>query len=635
MNKEKIKIVIILMLIVASIAIYWPVQNYVFINIDDPQYVFENPHVLSSLSLENIGWAFTTTDAGSWHPLTWLSLMLDHQLFMLNAGGYHWNNLILHIISTILLFLILNKMTGSLRRSCFVAALFALHPLHVESVAWIAERKDVLSTVFWMLTMYVYLFYLNRQTVLSYLSVLLVFVLGLMAKPMLVTLPFVLLLMDYWPLQRFHFELRMRDLKQKRKLEIISTGEGNSVSRIILEKIPLIILSVIFSVIAFIAQSTAVVSLKDISVLSRISNALVSYVEYIKKMFVPVNLAVFYPEPAAWPLWQVLMCLIVLTGITLIVVFYIKKYQYLAVGWFWYLGTLVPVIGIIQVGLQSMADRYTYIPLIGLFVIISWGLSDLTRQWKRGKIIFTSVAIAIIGVMMVLTSYQIRHWESNISLFSHALAVTSRNYVAHTGIAGALIEANKIDEGIEHYYKAIEIKNNYPVVYYQLGYTLATKGYYNKALDNYYIALQLDPNSFHTHYFLADLLSYLNRSDEAIFHYLKAAQLRPDYARIHYILGNLLSKKGENRKAINEYYEALRLKPDLVEGRSNLAMLLLSDGKTDEAISQLKEAIRLQPEYANAHYCLAKALKRKGLLVESNLHYKEAIRLNQVVKDRK
>ena len=635
-NTNYTKLAGCLLLVIITMLVYWTLQNHEFIHMDDNAYVFSNIHVQSGLIFENIKWAFTSTDASFWHPLTWLSLMLDYELFKLNAGGYHWTNLLLHIISTVLLFLVLNKMTGSVWRSGFVAALFALHPLHVESVAWIAQRKDVLSGVFWMLTMHVYLAYTSRPNFRRYFLILLVFVLGLMAKPMLVTLPFVLLLLDYWPLNRFTFELKQEGENKRRKLNIVPIGEGNTISRLILEKVPLIVLSIIFSVIVFITEQkdSALASLDSLSLFARISNALVSYVEYISKMIIPVNLAVFYPHPGTWPLWQVLLCLAVLISITYIVIFYIKKYPYLAVGWFWYLGTFVPVIGLVQVGSHAMADRYTYIPLIGLFVIIAWGLFDLTKECKYGKTIFSSIGVFIIATMMVMTSIQVSYWKNSISLFSHAIEVTNGNYMAHCSIGAAFLSKNKTDEAIEHYSAAVKFRNDYALAYYGLGFAHEIKKNYDKSLFAYVSALNISPNYFEVHYQMANLRIKMDRIDEAIFFCRKAIALRPDTAEPHNTLGNLYTREGKDDAAIGEFKIALKLAPEHAGIHNNLAMVYMHQERINEAIIHFQEAIRLQPEYANAHFYLAKVLKRKRLYVTSRYHYREAIRINPEYKDK-
>jgi protein O-mannosyl-transferase len=579
MIEQKSKLIVVLILIIATIAIYWPVQNYEFIKFDEEQYVTKNLHVQAGLSLENVKWAFTTTEAHFWHPLTWLSLMLDYQLFKLNAGGYHWTNLLLHLISTILLFLVFNKMTGSVWRSGFVAALFALHPLHVESVAWIAERKDVLSGVFWMLIMYAYLAYVNQSSLWRYSLMLLVFVLGLMAKPMLVTLPFVLLLLDYWPLHRFTFELKEAGENKRRKLNVVPIGKGNTISHLILEKIPLIVLSILFSIIAFIVQrsASAVSSLDSLSILARVSNASVSYVEYISKMLVPVNLAIFYPHPGTWPLWQVFLCLVVFINFTFIVIFCIKKYPYLAFGWFWYAGTLIPVIGLVQVGSQAMADRYTYIPCIGLFVAIAWGLFDLTKKRRKGKAIFRIISVLIIAIMMVITSIQVGYWKNSISLYSHAIEVTNNNYLANNNLGAYLINIGD----------------------YKQAYFYITK------------AIQIKPNYVDAHRNLVKIFVQEGKREKAINHLKEAIKINSDYTDAIIRLADVLAEDKRFEEAVDQYKELLTYDPVDYEALNNLGVVLAQTGKTDDAITLLRKALYLKADYIDAKRNLGILLKQK------------------------
>jgi Tfp pilus assembly protein PilF len=432
------------------------------------------------------------------------------------------------------------------------------------------------------------------------------------------------------------FELKQEGENKRRKLSVVPIGEGNTVSRLILEKVPLIVLSIIFSVIVFITEhkDSALASLESLSLFARISNALVSYVEYISKMIVPINLAVFYPHPGTWPLWQTLLCLAVLISITYIVIFYIKKHPYLAVGWFWYVVTLVPVIGLVQVGSHAMADRYTYIPLIGLFVIIAWGLFDLTKKERKGKTIFSAISVLIIAIMMVSTSIQVSYWKNSITLFSRAIEVTDGNYMAHFSIGSAFLSKNKIDDAIEHFSAAVKFRNDYALAHYGLGFAQEIKKNYDKALSSYVNALNIDQNYFDVHYRMANLLLKMNRIDEAIFFCRKAIALKPNTAEPHNTLGNIFAQEGKDDEAINEFRIALKLMPEHAGIHNNLAMVYMHQDKVDEAIIHFREAIHLQPEYANAHFNLAKALKIKGLSAESKQHYQEAIRINPEYKDK-
>jgi protein O-mannosyl-transferase len=465
-------------LALTTIAVFYRVCTYDFVNYDDPGYVYKNPDIQNGITPEAIKWAFTNGYACFWHPLTWLSYMLDWQLFGSKAGGYHLTNLIFHIANTLLLFTVLKQMTRRLWPSAFVAALFALHPLHVESVAWIAERKDVLSTFFWMLTMWAYLRYVKHPSVTRYLLALLAFAFGLMAKPMLVTLPFVLLLLDYWPLGRVSF-------KQRRIYYLIR------------EKFPFIILSAIFSVIVFLTEQSggALPSLAAVSIKFRIFNVLISYVNYIEKMVWPSRLAIYYPHSdSSISIPYAVISAILLLAVTIFILRFAKKYRYLVTGWFWYLGTLVPVIGLIQIGSFAMADRYTYITLTGLFIIIAWGAPDLLSGWRYKKIVLTLSALLIILAMSICTHFQLRYWRNSITLFQHDLDVTGDNYIAHICIAEPLFEQSRFDEATVHLTEALRLDPNSVRAHYDLGQVLVQKGKVNEAIEHFEKVLQLAPD---------------------------------------------------------------------------------------------------------------------------------------------
>jgi len=636
-NKNaNIKLIICLALIITTIAVYWNLQHHEFVHMDDNAYVFANMNVQTGLNPASVKWAFTSIEAAFWHPLTWLSLMLDYELYGLNAGGYHWTNLLLHTISTVLLFLVLNLMTGSLWRSGFVAALFALHPLHIESVAWVAQRKDVLSTVFWMLTMYAYLIYVRRPGFWRYFIVMVVFVLGSMAKPMLVTLPFVLLLLDYWPLRRFTFAPVPQVQEIDAYQEKAKSGQGGTILLLVVEKVPLIALSIAFSVIVLITENkgAAIASFHELSFFARLGNALVSYLTYLYKMIIPINLAVFYPHPLTWPGWQVLSCFLVLSSITAIVVFYLKRFPYLAVGWFWYLGTLVPVIGLVQVGSHAMADRYTYIPLIGLFVILAWGFFDLALKWKKGRVIFSSFACLILCALAAASVFQLRHWENSLTLFKHALAATKGNYLAHSSIGAALLSKNKIDEAITHYLAAVKLRRDYALAYFGLGYSYYLKENYPQALFNYTQALKIDPDYFNVHYQLSHLLLKMNRLNEAIEHCRRAIALKPDFSASYTVLGNIYLHQRNYEQAIQEYRRSLKLLPEQAGVHHNLALALLHQNKIAEAAIHFEQALQLEPQYANAHFYLAKILNSQGRKKDALYHHLQAIKINPVYQEK-
>jgi Flp pilus assembly protein TadD len=606
---------ICLALVVAVFAVFWQVHTHDFVNFDDQEYVTDNPHVRAGLTVQGTAWAFTTFDAGNWHPLTWLSHMLDCQLFGLNPAGHHLASVVLHLANTLLLLLILHRMTGALWRSALVAALFAIHPLHVESVAWVAERKDVLSTLFWLLTIWAYLGYVKRPSPGRYLLVLFAFACGLMAKPMVVTLPFVLLLLDYWPLARMDRGLP-HDGEDLQPHAARGSGEHPvTLLRLLWEKVPLLALSAVSSVVTFIAQRSggAVEILDVVPVESRLGNALVSYVKYIGKMLWPNHLAIFYPHPGdSPPWWQTAGAALLLTCITLLVVREAQRRPHLITGWLWYVGTLVPVIGMVQVGGQAMADRYTYVPLIGLFVVVAWSLADLAKTWRYGRLASVVAVGATLSVLTICTWKQVRYWGNSLTLFEHALRVTTNNFVAENNLANALVSQNRLQEAIPHYARAIEIKPTHVEAYNNMGVLLASQGRFREASAYYLRALELKPDSAETHNNLGVALVQLGKVEEATLHYLKATKLKPDYAEAHNNLGNALAEQGRLREAVPYFEKALILNPSYPQAHNNLGVALARQGRLEEAILHFKKALQLKPDFAQASDNLALALDEAG-----------------------
>ena len=590
-------VLICLCIVTATLAVYWQVSRHEFINFDDTQYITENRHVQAGLNAESITWAFTSTRASNWHPLTWLSHMLDYQLFGLDPGRHHLTNVFFHIANTLLLFLILNKMTGESWRSGFVAALFALHPLHVESVAWAAERKDVLSTFFWMLTMWSYVRYVERSTVSRYLPVILFFAFGLMAKPMLVTLPFVLLLLDYWPLGRIQLG------------EAGKPWQSSFDFRLVWEKIPLFALAAASCVATFLAQQKggAMAPLQHYSIDARISNALVAYIAYIWKMIWPFQLAILYPHPSHIPLWQAGSACLVIVMIFVLAVRSIKRRPYFTVGWLWYVGTLVPVIGLIQVGEQAMADRYTYVPLIGIFIVIAWGVPELARRWRGSRIGLGTAATALLAFLTVATWFQIRYWTDSITLFEHTLDVTDDNYVAHYSLGIALASRGKFTDAIRHYEDALHIAPNSAQTHNNLGAALAEQKKFSDAIHHYSEALRIAPSYFDAHYNLGLALVSQRRFDDAVHHYSEALRIEPYDVDAHNNLGNLLGKLGRTREAYGHFRKALQMDPDNSTLHYNFGNIYKIDKKLDEAIQQYQEALAIQPDYTAAMNNLARA----------------------------
>jgi tetratricopeptide (TPR) repeat protein len=620
------------LLALATLAVFLPVARQGFVNYDDSDYVSENPHVQSGLKWENIIWAFKTGHASNWHPVTWLSHMLDCQLFGQKAGPQHLISVGFHIANTLLLFVLLRRMTGALWRSALVAALFALHPLHVESVAWISERKDVLSAFFFLLTLWAYVRYVEcrrqkaegsntehatRHTphaTAFYLLSLFLFALGLMSKPMLVTLPFVLLLLDCWPLQRFHIENQQSKIKNLLPL--------------LLEKLPFFALAALSSLITFIVQRKGGAVSTSLSLGVRIANALVSYIRYIGKLFWPKNLSVLYPYPGHWPAWQVIVSAVLLLAVSGAVILAARKRPWLAVGWLWFCGTLVPVIGLVQVGIQSMADRYTYVPSIGLFIMLAWGLDELVpvRPWRSSALAIGTASL--LAACAFLTERQIRFWRDSEALFRHAVRVTRDNYLAYNNLGFYLSGQGRSAEAMENYRLSLKINPAYEDALNNLGYALAGQKKYSEAIPLYEAALRIRPNHAEVHNNLGNALSETGKIDDAINHYLIVLRQKPDHADAHNNLGIALAMKGKLDEAIAHFHEAIRCKPSYASAHSNLGNALAVQHKLDEAIREYRESLRLKPDDAQAHNNLGNALAEQGKVEDAIGHYREALRLN-------
>ena len=563
------RLAISLFLVTITFLAYCQVLDFEFTNYDDDVYVTENPHIKNGLTRESVIWAFTTSHHANWFPMTWLSHILDYQFYGLNPKGHHLTNLLFHIASALILFIVLLRMTGALWQSCFVAALFALHPLNVESVAWVAERKNVLSTFFWLLTMWAYIHYVEKPGIKRYGLVALFFALGLMSKPMLVTLPFVLLMMDYWPLKRLEFG------QEKGNDEITGEYKGKRLNiwRLIREKIPLFLLAAGSGIATFIVQKSggALQGMEVNSLSARLTNAMVSYLEYLKKTVWPEGLAVFYPHLGnALAVWKGILCGMVLVGITAVAIKVIRKTPYLAFGWFWYLGTLVPVIQIVQTGPHAMADRYVYVPLIGIFIIIAWGLPELMAKWRHRDKVLIILAGIFIPTLMVMTWIQVSHWKSSITLFKHAIRVTDKEYpgfaIVYNNLGDALLAERKNEEAISHFQTAIKLNPDHTKAHYNLGVVLQQKG----------------------------------NTNEAISHYKMAIKLNPDFAEAYNNLGNALLAEQKTEEAISHFQTAIKIKPDYADAYNNLGVALFNAKMTEEAITYYKEAIRIQPDFAAA-----------------------------------
>jgi Flp pilus assembly protein TadD len=593
--------VVLIMLVVGTTCVYWPTRTSDFISFDDNAYVAENPHVRSGLSKDGIHWAFNFADKDKtyWHPLTWLSHMLDVHLFGMNPGQHHFSNVLIHIANTLLLFLLLHWMTGALWRSAIVAALFAVHPINVDSVAWISQRKNVLSTLFWMLTLGGYVFYTHKPNLFRYLLVVIAFIFGLLAKPMLVTLPFVFVLIDYWPLKRLVIGKSVRDWLKPNYL-------------LILEKVPLLILSglSVYLSSASVQKMSNIISLESVDINLRISNALISYPKYLAKMLWPSKLAVFYPYPNTVPLWQLMGSSALLTGITIGVIWLLRRYPYLTVGWLWFIGTMVPVIGLVQVGLwPAIADRWAYVPFIGLFIMIAWGGKEVVCRWQI-KPVFMAFAAGILLLALTMTSRtQVGVWANSITLYSHTLRVTENNFRMNNNFALALAEAGRYEQSLVHMRAALDKRPNNPDYINNLGYVLMEQGRYEEAIRNFERAIKLNPRKWRVHQNLATVLMQTDQANEAVSHYHIALDLAPDNKKVLNDLANAMVRQGRITDALPYYSKALSRDPNDPEIHNNFGVALIQMGRFEKAVNHFRKALQLKPDYAAANENLRKAVK--------------------------
>jgi protein O-mannosyl-transferase len=601
---------ICVLLLLATLAVYAQVRDHAFLNIDDPAYVTLNKHVSAGFTRDSIAWAFTSTADANWFPLTWLSLMLDAQLFGLSPASFHLTSVFVHILSTLLLFIFLKCATNARWPSAFVAFLFALHPLHVESVAWVAERKDVLSGFFFFSTLCAYLLYARRPGPLRYSLVFLLLCLGLMSKPMLVTLPFVLLLLDFWPLNRARSDARFP-------------------LSLIVEKLPLFALSVISSWVTWFAQSNggAVAPFDKYPFGLRLENAIVAYAVYIAKTLWPSNLAVLYPYPAL-PLWQVAFGALILAALSLAALLAWRRRPYLAVGWLWYLGTLVPVIGLVQVGSQSRADRYMYLPLVGLAIMLAWTLDDLVRHRPQVKRTVAALAAIACTACLTLTWLQIQNWKDSETILLQALAVTHDNAFAHINLAQLYLDQGRFQEALSHSQTAVRLVPDSAEAHMNLAGAFGNTGNPAASEEHYRQALRLQPKSLNAHSWLGVALMQQGRTAESLREEQIAVQLAPESSIARDNLGRLLVSLGRIDEAIPQYTEAVRLEPDDPELHCHFGIALGNAQKIDEAIREFNEALQLKPAYADAHFNLAIALAQQGALDAAIGHFNEVLRLD-------
>ena len=587
-----------LFLILAIVMVYGQVGYFDFVDFDDGLYVTKNVYVQKGLSVEGFVWAFTTSHAGSWYPITWLSHMLDFELYGLNPAGHHYTNIAFHIANTLLLFFILFRMTGALWKSAFVAALFAVHPLHVESVAWVSERKDVLSTFFGLLTIGAYYRYIKASEFKNYLLVIIFLCLGLMSKPMLVSFPFVLLLLDFWPLKRIRFKNKY-DLQHEGSTDYGSKG----IFQLIVEKIPLFILAAIQCILTFFIQRSGgvVVSLEALPLKTRIANALISYVSYFFKTIWPHNLSYYYPYSiGSFSVWQICGAALLITSSILGAIHLSRQYPYVLVGLFLYFGTLVPVIGLVQVSDQAMADRYTYIPLIGLFIVVVWGVPDILKKWPYRKIFLFVSAIIILSALTIRAFFQASHWKNSIALFENAVKINENNHHALNNLVTALIDNGNYDEAFLYLNRALKMDPQKAYLRMNLANVLFLQSKPDEAISKYREILQTDTKNADVNYNLAYVMSTQGRLDKAVLLYKETLKIDPEYAKAHYNLGDIYLDQGKITEAFMHYAETIKIKPDYVQAYNKIGLIMFKQGKFNKARVFFSKAIQIDPNYSEA-----------------------------------
>lgn len=570
MNQKKVYTVVLLLIIISLAAFGRIIGNH-FINLDDPGYITRNHVVQNGLNLQNIKWAFTTTYLAFWHPLTWISHMLDWTLFGSYAGGHHLISLLLHIGTVLFLFLFLNRTTKNIWPAAFAAAFFALHPLRVESVAWAAERKDVLSMFFGMTSVYAYASYADHMKAARYFLCLILFAFSLMSKPMMVTLPFLLLLLDYWPLDRW-----------PKSVTVSRESVRAPMSRILWEKVPFIVLAVIFSVIVFHAEKTAgaVSSVETLSLLTRTSNAIVTYVTYLGKIFWPVNLIVFYPYDFFIPLSKIIISAIILVFITVAVFYCVKKLPFLFVGWFWYLGTLVPMIGLVQVGKHGMADRYTYLPSIGIAILIAWGIPLLFKRKEKLKTFLIPASVSILAMLSFLTWLQCGYWKNSFTLYNHASRIMKNDDVARQNRGADFTELGQYQQ--------------------------------QREIQEYNRVIRLDANNVEAYFNRGIAYSKIGQFENAVRDYTEAIRLKPDYAEAYNNRGNIYGQHGQYQLAIADFNKVIDLRPDHIKTYNNRGLAYSEMGQFQKAIADFDKAIQLKPDYINVYTNRAEAYLKLG-----------------------
>jgi len=612
-NNRNIQLLVCATLAVITVWAFGNVRTADFVTIDDPTYVSENLIVQQGLTGENLKWAFSTFYFNNYHPLVWLSYMTECQFFGPHPAVFHLLNLALHVANTLLLCVLLLRITSAFWASAIVAALFGLHPLHVESVAWISERKDVLSTLFGLLTLWVYYEYTVAKRLRWYVGAITLFTLGLLSKAMLVTLPFALLLVDLWPLQRLHLNSArwMSDLR-----------------RLIIEKTPFFVLSAVASYIAYVAQSDSVADIQGLPLSNRIENAVVSYARYLQKTFWPADLAVFYPHPGEWPVaWAVGAGIFVL-GVSVAAVAAIRKRPYLFVGWFWFVGTLVPVIGLVQIGSQSIADRYFYLPSIGLFVAIVWSAREFIQLRRIPAPVVAVAVIITVASCTVITRRQVNYWQNSYALFTHAEKVSPPNTVVLNNLADLLILDGRLDEAQKKLTAALKLDPENQFSWGNLGTISLKQGHFDQAMEAFQKGLRINPNSPELNFNMGLTLTFKRHLSDSIPYYQRAIAAQPTYLDAYMQLGNVLVSLSAPASAVTNYVAAIRIKPDFAPAHYNLGTIYTEAGRPEDGVNHLQQAVRLNPDYSDAHRQLGVALLRMGNPAQARQHLEQALTLN-------
>ena len=612
------------MLLIAAVtlAVYSQTRDFGFISYDDPIYTTGNQMVQGGFTLDGIVWAFTeaTAHTNYWAPLTWISFLIDHELYGMDPGGFHLTNMLLHIVNAVLLFTTFRYLTGRLWESFFLAFFFAVHPLHVESVAWISERKDMVSTLFWILTIRAYAHYVRQPNFWRYGAMFFLFLCCLMGKPMGVTLPFVLLLMDYWPLDRY---ARYR-----------SGAAGlpwRHLIRLAWEKGPLFLVIAVVVPLTYYTQHAegALPSYADISILQRLETSLVGYAVYILKTFWPLNLGILYPYPESLPLWQPLAAAALLIAITGFSLKKAGRFPYLPVGWFWYLGTLVPVAGLVVIGPHAIADRYTYIPLIGVFFMVLWGVGDLAAaagtQWKKAA---WGMACLSVLTAAALAHRQVGFWKNDLTIYTHTLRVTEKNWPIHLNLGAAYRKIGADMQALGHYREAVRLKPGQPELHISVGDVLIAMGRTAAAIANYNDALKVLPESADIHTALAVALDQHGEADQARYHFIEALAIDAESADAHHGMGVFLFNQGQVERAMAHYRSALRVDPEHAPAHTNLGIALLSKGAIAQARGHFQAAIIADPEYADPHAIIGVLHLEKGDRAAARQHFKKALAID-------